>query len=124
MAALMLPRAVLTYLKAGVFAALGPEPVLTIAWSQPAPVMAAKQARPQLDDGAGGIEVLPREGRGGGAAKAGDAPELQADGLAFRRGLDRGNKRSFAGRAASAPTSAANALAVSADAAPSRPSMT
>ena len=54
------------------------------------------------DDGAGGIEALPREGRDGGAAKAGDAPKLQADGLAFRRGLDRGHKRRFAGRAASA----------------------
>jgi hypothetical protein len=32
MAALMLPRAVLTHLKAGVFAAFGPEPVLRIAW--------------------------------------------------------------------------------------------
>ena len=48
MAALILPRAVLTHLKAGVLAALGPEPVLTIVWSHPAPVTAAKQARPSL----------------------------------------------------------------------------
>ncbi len=48
MAALMLPRAVLTHLKAGVFAAFGPEPVLTITWLHPAHVTAAKQARPSL----------------------------------------------------------------------------
>ena len=47
-AALMLPRAVFTHLKAGVFAARGPEPVLTSAWLHPAPVTAAKQARPSL----------------------------------------------------------------------------
>lgn len=54
------------------------------------------------DDGAGGIEALLGEGRDGGAAKAGDAPELQANGLAFRRGLDRGDKRRLAGSTASA----------------------
>ena len=58
MAALMLPGAVLTHLKADVFAALGPEPVLMVAWLHPARVTAAKQARPQLDNGAGGIEAL------------------------------------------------------------------
>lgn len=102
MAALMLPRAVLTHLKAGVFAAFGPEPVLRIAWLHPARVTAAKQARPQLDDGAGGIEVLLGEGRNRGAAKARVAPQLQANGLAFRRGLDGGDERRLAGGTASA----------------------
>ena len=36
MAALMLPSAVLTHLKAGVRAALGPDPVLTTWCAQPA----------------------------------------------------------------------------------------
>jgi len=35
-------------LKAGVSAAFGPEPVLTMAWLHPARVTAAKQARPSL----------------------------------------------------------------------------
>ena len=45
------------------------------------------------DDRAGGIEALPGEGRDGGAAEARDAPELQADGLAFGCGLDGGDER-------------------------------
>ena len=36
MAALMLPSAVLTHLKAGVRAAFGPDPVVTTWWAQPA----------------------------------------------------------------------------------------
>src|SRR4051812_15627162 len=48
MAALMLPSAVLTHLKAGVRAAAGPEPVLITWWRPPASVTAAKQARPSL----------------------------------------------------------------------------
>ena len=40
-AALMLPNAVLTDLKAGVRAALGPEPVLTTWWVHPASVTPA-----------------------------------------------------------------------------------
>src|SRR4051794_29102079 len=48
MAALILPSAVLTHLKAGVRTAAGPEPVLITRWRQPASVTAAKQARPSL----------------------------------------------------------------------------
>ena len=43
----MLPNAVLTHLKAGVRAALGPEPVLTTWWVHPASVT-AKHQRPSL----------------------------------------------------------------------------
>ena len=55
------------------------------------------------DDGAGGIEALLGEGRNRGAAKAHDAPQLQADGLVFRRGLDGDDERRLAGGTASAP---------------------
>src|SRR4029077_16863605 len=48
MAALMLPSAVLTHLKAGVRAAFGPEPVLTIWWVHPVSVTPAKHQRPSL----------------------------------------------------------------------------
>ena len=48
MAALMLPRAVLTHLKAGVWAALGPEPVLMTSCEQPASVTLVKQCRPSV----------------------------------------------------------------------------
>src|SRR5215211_6894515 len=48
MAALMLPRAVLTHLKAGLRAAAAPEPVLITSWRHPASATAAKQARPSL----------------------------------------------------------------------------
>src|SRR5215213_2124530 len=48
MAALMLPSAVLTQLKAGVRAAAAPEPVLTTWWRHPASITAPKHARPSL----------------------------------------------------------------------------
>lgn len=47
-AALMLPSAVLTRLKAGVRAAAAAEPVLVTSWRHPASATAAKQARPPL----------------------------------------------------------------------------
>src|SRR3954467_11933276 len=48
MAALMLPKAVLTHLKAGVRAAAAPEPVLITVCLHLASVTAPKQARPSL----------------------------------------------------------------------------
>src|SRR2546421_6446382 len=48
MAALMLPSAVLTHLKAGVRAAFGPDPVLTTWCAQPASATLAKHLRPSL----------------------------------------------------------------------------
>ncbi len=53
------------------------------------------------DDGRGGIEALLGEGRDGGAAETGDAPEFQADGLALRRRLDSGDEGRLAGSTAS-----------------------
>ena len=64
------------------------------------------------NDGAGGIEALLGEARNRGAAKARDAPQLQANGLAFRRGLDGGDERRLAGGTASALAARARAADV------------
>src|SRR5260370_36323923 len=48
MAALMLPSAVLTHLKAGVRAALGPDPVLMTWCAHPASATLPKHRRPSL----------------------------------------------------------------------------
>src|SRR5207244_13455163 len=48
MALLMLPRVVLTHLKAGFRAALRPAPVMTGWWTQPALPTPVKQCRPSL----------------------------------------------------------------------------
>src|SRR6187551_1481317 len=48
MAALILPSAVLTHLKAGERAALGPDPVLTTWCAHPASATPAKHCRPSL----------------------------------------------------------------------------
>ena len=42
----MLPSTVLTHLKAGVFAAFGPLPVLMTEWEHPTSATARKQANP------------------------------------------------------------------------------
>jgi len=54
------------------------------------------------DDGASWTEALLCEGGDGRVAETDDAPELHANGFAFRRGLDGGEERRFAGGAASA----------------------
>src|SRR5260370_17317369 len=48
MALLMLPRVVLTHLKAGFRAALRPDPVMIGRWTQPALPTPVKQCRPSL----------------------------------------------------------------------------
>src|SRR5215472_7056136 len=48
MALLMLPRVVLTHLKAGFRAALRPDPVMIVWWTQPAVPTPVKQCRPSL----------------------------------------------------------------------------
>src|SRR5216683_2806906 len=48
MALLMLPRVVLTHLKAGFRAALRPDPVMIGWWTQPALPTPVKQCRPSL----------------------------------------------------------------------------
>src|ERR1700730_18634128 len=63
MALLMLPRVVLTHLKAGFRAALRPDPVMIGWWTQPALPTPVKQCRPSLTNGAGGLEIALRQGR-------------------------------------------------------------
>ena len=53
-------------------------------------------------DGAGGSEAPLCDGRDGGTAKTGEAAQLEANGFAFRRGLDGGDERRLAGGTASA----------------------
>src|ERR1700737_1731057 len=54
MALLMLPRVVLTHLKAGFRAALRPDPVMIGWWTQPALPTPVKQCRPSLTMGLAG----------------------------------------------------------------------
>ena len=81
MALLMLPRVVLTHLKAGFRAALRPDP------SDDRLVNAAGVADPSeavqavTDNGAGGMEIALRQGRDFGTAETLYAAQLQADGL-------------------------------------------
>ena len=53
----MLPRAVLTHLKAGVRAAFGPDPVLTIWCARPASATLVKHTEAVADDRAVWIEA-------------------------------------------------------------------
>src|SRR5687768_10898707 len=99
----MLPRAVLTQLKAGVRAAARPDPVRIGWWAQPARVGDAPEAGEAVgDDGALRRDGAPRQRRDRLAPEARHPAQLQADRLALRRGLDRGDDRCLAGRAAAA----------------------
>src|SRR5258708_13328930 len=57
MALLMLPRVVLTHLKAGFRAALRPDPVMIGWWTQPALPTPVKQCRPSLTTVRAGWEL-------------------------------------------------------------------
>src|SRR5262249_57106042 len=57
MALLMLPRVVLTHLKAGFRAALRPDPVMIGWWTQPALPTPVKQCRPSLTTVLAGWEL-------------------------------------------------------------------
>src|SRR6201988_5453980 len=57
MALLMLPRVVLTHLKAGFRAALRPDPVTIGWWTQPALPTPVKQCRPSLTTGLEGWKL-------------------------------------------------------------------
>src|SRR6201987_1395033 len=99
MALLMLPRVVLTHLKAGFRAALRPDPVMIGWWTQPALPTPVKQCRPSLTT-AGGMEIAPRQGRDFGTAETLHAAQLQTDWLALWCGFDRRHDRRLARRTA------------------------
>ena len=68
---------------------------------------AAKALKTVADHRAVRVEAALGECRDGVPAKAGDAPQFQADWLAVRRGFNRGDERRFAGGAAPALASGA-----------------
>src|SRR5882724_11510118 len=100
MALLMLPRVVLTHLKAGFRAALRPDPVMIGWWTQPALPTPVKQVQAVTDNGAGGMEIALRQGRDFGTPETLHAAQLQADWLALWCGFDRRHDRRLAGRTA------------------------
>src|SRR5882724_9607288 len=100
MALLMLPRVVLTHLKAGFRAALRPDPVMIGWWTQPALPTPVKQVQAVTDNGAGGMEIALRQARDFATAETLHAAQLQTDWLALRCGFDRRHDRRLAGRTA------------------------
>src|SRR3974377_365965 len=100
MARLMLPRVVLTHLKAGFSAALRPDPVMIGWWTQPALPTPVKQCRPSLTTVLAGMEIALRQGRDFGTAETLHAAQLQADWLALWCGFDRRHDRRLARRTA------------------------
>src|SRR5512144_288317 len=97
----MLPSAVLTHLKAGVSTALRPEPVRIGWWLQAGRGDAAEARQTIADDGASGIQAAPGEGLDLAAPEAAHPAQLEAHRPAFGGGLDGGDDRRLAGRAAS-----------------------
>src|SRR6516162_10727134 len=99
MALLMLPRVVLTHLKAGFRAALRPDPVMIVWWTQPALPTPVKQCRPSLTprhrrqdrDRTGGHD----RGRAARASAAGDCGSIRRAPAAADR---RDGNRSGSGR--------------------------
>jgi hypothetical protein len=98
MAALMLPSAVLTHLKAGMRAASGPEPVLTTWWVHSIGD-AGEAPKAVADDRAVRIEAALGEPGDRSGTEAGDPAQLQPNRLSRRGRLDRGDERRLAGRA-------------------------
>src|SRR5512144_431621 len=97
----MLPSAVLTHLKAGVSTALRPEPVRIGWWLQAGRGDAAEARQTIADDGASGIQAAPGEGLDLAAPEAAHPAQLEARRPAVGGGLDGGDDRRLAGRAAS-----------------------
>src|SRR6266446_2101137 len=95
----MLPRVVLTPLKAGFRAALRPDPVMIGWWMQPALPTPVKQCRPSLTTLLAGWK-LRCANHDFGTAKTLHAAQLQADWLALWCGFDRRHDRRLAGRTA------------------------
>src|SRR5215212_5615423 len=81
MAALMLPSAVLTQLKAGVRAAAAPEPVLTTWWRHPASITAPKHARPSLTTSQPGSRLRLAKPESAGPQKLGTRRSFRRIGL-------------------------------------------
>ncbi len=66
-------------MKAGVFAARGPEPVLTVAWLHPAPVTAEKHARPSLTTAQPESRLCLAKAAIDALRKAANAPAVSAE---------------------------------------------
>src|SRR3954466_10631513 len=109
MAALMLPKAVLTHLKAGVRAAAAPEPVLITVCLHLASVTAPKQARPSLTTSLAGAKCRLAKPDTARLAKPGTRCSFNRTGLPSHGGLDSGNEGCLA-RSTAAALAAAGAL--------------
>src|SRR6201988_3139919 len=100
MALLILPRVVVTHLKAGFRTALRPDPVM-IGWgTQPALPTPVKQCRPSLTTVLAGWKLRCAKGRDFGTAETLHAAQLQADWLALWCGFDPRHDRRLARRTA------------------------
>lgn len=99
MAFLMLPRAVLTHLKAGVSS---PATAPGDDWLMRAAGLpnTAETAQAVTEDDAGGIEIALCHIDDVGSAEALHPAQFEADRFAFGRGLDRGHDRRLARRTA------------------------
>src|SRR5258708_7277823 len=99
MALLMLPRVVLTHLKAGFRAALRPDPVMIGWWTQPALPTPVKQCRPSLTTVLAGWELRCAQGAISGPreTKCTAAPWLLRK--SFRRSRMSAADRRYTGKA-------------------------
>src|SRR3974390_3481012 len=100
MALLMLPRVVLTHLKAGFSAALRPDPVDDRLVDAAGVANPSEAVQAVTDNGAGGMEIALRQGRDFGTAETLHTAQLQADWLALWGGFDRRHDRRLARRTA------------------------
>ena len=94
----MLPRAVSTHLKAGVRAALGPDPGLDDLVRAPGVGDAGETLKAIADDGAVWIEAAFGEPCDRACAEAGDTAQLQANWLSLGGRLDSCDERRLARR--------------------------
>ncbi len=124
-AALMVPSAVLTHLKAGVRAAAEPDPVLMAWWMHPASVTLAKHCNPSLTTvQAGQTRSVSPGSRGRSAKPEMDAPQKLVTRPSLRRtGLPSGVVSTAAanGVLPGAPRPQPQTLRVSASLPPERP---
>src|ERR1700720_30003 len=100
MALLMLPRVVLTHLKAGFRAALRPDPVMIGWWTQPALPTPVKQCRPSLTTVLAGWKLRCAKVAISARRKLFTRRNFQADWLALWCGFDRRHDRRLARRTA------------------------
>src|SRR5712691_8050618 len=100
MALLMLPRVVLTHLKAGFRAALRPDPVMIGWWTQPASPTPVKQCRPSLTTVLAGWKLRCAKVAISARRKPFTRRNFKRIWLALWCGFDRRHDRRLAGRTA------------------------